>query len=81
MSATPERNADETPSCPQCGGTTALRTGRHGRFYGCKDFPRCRGAVSYDTAESARIGVPPRGWSEADAELFYDAFHSDIGDR
>jgi len=30
-------------SCPSCGGDTTLRQGRHGGFFGCNAFPKCRG--------------------------------------
>lgn len=38
----------ETPACPVCGGRMALRESRRGKtagekFWGCGDFPRCRG--------------------------------------
>jgi len=40
--------ADPTPSCPTCSQTMVLRTARKGghagsRFWGCSEFPRCRG--------------------------------------
>ncbi len=41
---------DRIPSCPKCGKLTVLRTARSGRnagrqFWGCSDYPTCRGAV------------------------------------
>lgn len=30
-------------SCPQCGAPMVRRKGKFGEFYGCSDFPRCRG--------------------------------------
>ncbi len=38
--------------CPICGGPMILREGRFGRFYGCKDYPKCKGTLPYT------IGVP-----------------------
>jgi len=29
--------------CPQCGAPTRQRNGRKGPFFGCAEFPRCRG--------------------------------------
>lgn len=29
--------------CPKCGGPMVRRKGKYGEFYGCSDFPRCRG--------------------------------------
>lgn len=34
------------PPCPLCGGTTRLRQGPYGSFYGCSKFPKCRGKVN-----------------------------------
>ncbi|MCI8893101.1 MAG: DNA polymerase III subunit epsilon [Lachnospiraceae bacterium] len=30
-------------SCPKCGASMVRRKGKFGEFYGCSDFPRCRG--------------------------------------
>ncbi|MCR4404341.1 MAG: type I DNA topoisomerase [Candidatus Acetothermia bacterium] len=38
--------------CPICGGPMVLRQGKFGRFYGCKDYPKCKGTRPYT------IGVP-----------------------
>jgi len=29
--------------CPTCGGPMVLRSGRHGKFYGCTHYPDCKG--------------------------------------
>ncbi|MCO6026149.1 NERD domain-containing protein [Prevotella cerevisiae] len=34
--------AMEQGKCPWCGGTLMVRNGRHGRFYGCSNYPRCK---------------------------------------
>jgi hypothetical protein len=45
----PLLKADDTPNCPQCGELMVLRTVKKNgpykgnRFWGCKDYPRCRG--------------------------------------
>ena len=31
------------PDCPSCGAPTVLRTSARGEFYGCSNFPTCRG--------------------------------------
>jgi ssDNA-binding Zn-finger/Zn-ribbon topoisomerase 1 len=31
--------------CPVCSGPTALRHGPHGHFYGCANYPACKGIV------------------------------------
>ena len=33
--------------CPKCGGATRLREGTNGKFYGCRDFPECKGSRDY----------------------------------
>lgn len=32
----------ESNICPVCGNTLQLRTGKHGDFYGCASYPKCR---------------------------------------
>ena len=34
---------DENTRCPRCDSSMILRNGKYGRFYGCSDYPRCRG--------------------------------------
>lgn len=37
--------ATQVPSkhtCPRCGSELVLRNGKHGPFYGCQQFPKCR---------------------------------------
>jgi len=31
------------PSCPRCGSPMRRRSGRHGQFWGCSQYPRCKG--------------------------------------
>lgn len=31
-------------ACPLCGGKTHTVKGKHGMFYGCDDFPKCKGS-------------------------------------
>lgn len=50
--ASPPATADEIPTCPKCGSPMVLRRARSGanaggRFWGCTDYPRCRGVVAY----------------------------------
>jgi restriction system protein len=32
----------ENEMCPKCGQLMVIRRGRHGRFYGCRGYPKCR---------------------------------------
>lgn len=33
----------ENVKCPECDGPMLSRTGKYGVFWGCKNFPECRG--------------------------------------
>lgn len=33
----------EGPPCPQCGAKTLKRVSRYGAFYGCSNYPKCKG--------------------------------------
>jgi DNA topoisomerase I len=39
----PEPEPDEDVRCPECGKAMMLRAGRFGRFFGCVDYPKCKG--------------------------------------
>ena len=44
----------DSPKCPLCGGVMVKRHDRNGKaFWGCSEYPRCRGTRSY--------GQPPAG--------------------
>ena len=30
--------------CPNCGSSTTKKTGQYGEFYGCNNFPTCKGS-------------------------------------
>ena len=30
-------------TCPTCGGPMVPRDSRYGKFWGCREYPRCRG--------------------------------------
>lgn len=34
----------EIPFCSRCGSMLEIRNGRHGEFWGCMSYPRCRGS-------------------------------------
>jgi ssDNA-binding Zn-finger/Zn-ribbon topoisomerase 1 len=40
--------------CPDCGTELVVRQGRHGEFYGCKNFPECRYTCSIDREDRER---------------------------
>ena len=50
LRAKSEPPSSHDPQCPKCGGGMVLRTARRGKntgsvFWGCTNFPRCRGVV------------------------------------
>lgn len=30
-------------TCPDCGGGMVIKTGKYGSFWGCPEYPKCRG--------------------------------------
>ncbi|HVL99946.1 MAG TPA: type I DNA topoisomerase [Egibacteraceae bacterium] len=49
-----ELKPDPDVPCPECGKGTIRREGRFGPFYGCQDYPNCKGIVNVQQ----RIGFP-----------------------
>lgn len=46
----PVEKQESAPACPRCGKPMVVRTNRNGeRFWGCSDFPRCRGSLDYES--------------------------------
>ncbi|MEX2621464.1 MAG: type I DNA topoisomerase [Egibacteraceae bacterium] len=43
-----ELQPDEDVPCPECGKGTIRREGRYGPFYGCQDYPNCKGIVNVE---------------------------------
>lgn len=39
-----EEDKEEYPLCPKCGSEMIERSGMYGKFFGCKNFPRCKGS-------------------------------------
>ena len=54
-----------TPTCPNCGKPMRLRTARQGknagtRFWGCSDYPNCKGTRPMETAgKQKKPSMPP----------------------
>jgi len=42
------------PACPLCKGKTTLRNGRNGPFYGCTNYPECKGTVNATAPRSRK---------------------------
>ena len=43
-----ELQPDESVRCPECGKPMIRREGRFGPFYGCQDYPGCKGIVNVE---------------------------------
>ncbi len=43
-----ELQPDESVRCPECGKAMIRRDGRFGPFYGCQDYPNCKGIVNVE---------------------------------
>jgi DNA topoisomerase-1 len=48
-----EIRPDESVRCPECGKAMIRREGRFGPFYGCQDYPKCKGIINVEK----RIGI------------------------
>jgi ssDNA-binding Zn-finger/Zn-ribbon topoisomerase 1 len=57
----------ENVNCPECDGTMVPRTSERGAFWGCKEFPRCRGTRNVD-------GEAPQRWSDDGGGLPSDRY-------
>lgn len=54
-----EVRVDPLLECPECSSPMVERDSRHGTFFGCAHFPRCRGRMTVKAAEAfraARLG-------------------------
>ncbi|WP_079903235.1 DNA topoisomerase III [Salmonella enterica] len=56
--------APPSPPCPECGGKTAQRQGKSGPFWGCLNYPECKGIVGEggkkQSGKMRSIASPPR---------------------
>lgn len=42
------RSEPDSPKCPDCGSPMTRRTSSRGQFWGCQDYPKCRGLRDID---------------------------------
>lgn len=47
---------EDAPSCPKCGGIMRVRHGKTGEFWGCVNYPACKGARKI-VASAAKEGL------------------------
>lgn len=64
----------ENVKCPDCDGPMVPRSSTHGKFWGCANFPKCRGTRN-DMGEASRrydeageSSLPSERWRERDRE-------------
>ena len=48
--------------CPKCGWEMILKTGEHGKFYGCLQYPTCKYSLDKELVELERDKIN-REWS------------------
>ena len=53
-------------TCPDCGGPMVSRKSAHGCFWGCKDFPKCKG--TRDSEGRSKSDRSSESWKHADRE-------------
>lgn len=58
----PVEDSAESPKCPECGSPMSLRTAKSGRnaggqFWGCTQYPHCRGIVNVEDVDSRTAAV------------------------
>jgi ssDNA-binding Zn-finger/Zn-ribbon topoisomerase 1 len=51
--------SEATPECPKCGDGMLLRHGRNGEFYGCVQYPQCRGTRQVERSPVQRNEAVP----------------------
>ena len=49
--ATDIEDAPEEVRCPKCGGKMTVKLARNGKFYSCKNYPDCNGALTLEGKE------------------------------
>jgi len=59
--------------CGECGQPMILRSGRHGLFYGCSQFPACK-ATHGAHPDGEPLGVPADGATRAARIVAHNAF-------
>ena len=45
---------ETAPPCPKCGGKMVDRKGPRGPFWGCRDFPKCKGTANFSDESRKR---------------------------
>lgn len=66
--------------CPECGSPVYLKNGKHGLFYGCSNFPKCRFSESYNTCEGEEWNIDKYEDWQLNRELDAIVMESEHGD-
>lgn len=66
--------------CPECGSPVDLKNGKHGLFYGCSNFPKCRFAESYDVCAGNEWDIDKYEEYQLNRELDAVVMESEHGD-
>ncbi|MBE6648975.1 MAG: hypothetical protein E7614_05590 [Ruminococcaceae bacterium] len=48
-------NMQKQNICPYCKSELVLRNGKNGKFYGCKNFPKCRYTMKYEEQQKETL--------------------------
>lgn len=71
LSNDPYADAGTDLGCPKCHGSMTLRQGSYGAFFGCDNYPTCKGIRSYNSAVIKYVG----------AEDWDGAYQGDYGEE
>ena len=86
MSGLSARASEPVPDCPKCGRPMVSRTARRGanagsEFWGCSEFPRCRGIVQGQPPVDAPADVDASAAVQSAQENVEEASGPDAGDK
>lgn len=66
-----ERKTSLQTICPKCGKSLIWKTGKHGAFLSCSDFPNCHGKLDVLADQKPREKLLTKGVRPTNAELKY----------
>lgn len=86
MSGSSAQASESVPDCPKCGQSMVRRTARRGanagnEFWGCSEFPRCRGIVQYQPPVEAPADEDASAPVQRARESVEEATAPDAGDK
>ena len=68
----------ENVKCPNCDGPMIPRNGQYGKFWGCKDYPRCKGTrdsmgLSKEDKAREKHAANPDEYEDVGPDLFKES--------